>query len=261
MSERVIHIALDMDEAKNCEIANINQFHSLTELVENVKEQLAIQSIDSSGYGFFTKTDQLLVASIEDIQNMQGANGIKMENLILRDLKEEAKANTKELQKMTSKLKKEKKNIGKIEESKESRYVEVITRVLNNIEANNDFFQRKYVEADGVKDIMLLIMECQDAQAYQIIHTLTKMLAFLLKWDFAVINIKNKTQKYFTKFMDLADINDEIHKQVLKIIFNCASRLPESFDVILQTVKEHSEKKKTQPFNSLLQTLESQDES
>jgi len=124
---------------------------------------------------------------------MQGANGIKMENLILRDLKEEAKANTKELQKMTSKLKKEKKNIGKIEESKESRYVEVITRVLNNIEANNDFFQRKYVEADGVKDIMLLIMECQDAQAYQIIHTLTKMLAFLLKWDFAVINIKNKT--------------------------------------------------------------------
>jgi len=57
MSERVIHIALDMDEAKNCEITNINQFHSLTELVENVKEQLAIQSIDSSGYGFFTKTD------------------------------------------------------------------------------------------------------------------------------------------------------------------------------------------------------------
>ena len=184
----------------------------------------------------------------------------KMDNLILRDLKEEAKVNVKEIQKIFSKTKKDYKNDAKIEEEKEMTYVKKLEKIVQNLEQSLEYFIQSIIQENGVKEIMLLIVDCQRVHAYHLIYTLCHILATLFKWDFAVDNIKSKTEKYIAKFFELGDINDQINRQTIKIIYSCASHLPESFDVILKTAIEQSEKKNTQPFSNLLSRLESEDE-
>jgi len=60
-------------------------------------------------------------------------------------------------------------------------------------------------------------------------------------------------------FLTLADINEQVKKQIVRIFFNCACHLTESFDDMQKAASAHAVKSESLPFQTLIKGFESND--
>ena len=60
-------------------------------------------------------------------------------------------------------------------------------------------------------------------------------------------------------FLKLADINEPVRKTIVRIFFNCACHLTESFENINKAASSYAEESASLPFQSLMKGFESND--
>ena len=117
----MIVIYLDSDESQIVQIDNIENFESLVELMNTCKKKFKLGAIDISEYGLLAKQQQILIKDIGDIVKNKKVIGdqetflqdkdyyddnLKTDNLIFRNLNEEAKVALEDLKAITKDIKK-----------------------------------------------------------------------------------------------------------------------------------------------------------
>ena len=85
-------------------------------------------------------------------------------------------------------------------------------KVAYNLRADLETFVVAFVKREGIKDIMMLIEECQALKENAMIAIACSMLAAVLGWTCGIEAIKKKAKRYFEKFFELAAIDDSIKK-------------------------------------------------
>ena len=88
------------------------------------------------------------------------------------------------------------------------------------------------MKLDGIKEIMLLIEECQETEDYEIIYICGGMLATIFMYGCGIKAIKKKAKKYFEKFFELSNINEFIKRQFIRIFLNISNNMSDCFDLI-----------------------------
>ena len=87
-----------------------------------------------------------------------------------------------------------------------------LRKVAFNFRADLETFITAFVKREGLKDIMMLIEECQVLKEKEMVAVACSMLATLLAWGCAIDAIKKKAKKYFEKFFELSDVDENAKK-------------------------------------------------
>jgi hypothetical protein len=85
-------------------------------------------------------------------------------------------------------------------------------KVAYNLKADLETFVIAFVNREGIKDIMMLIEECQALKENAMIAIACSMLAAVLGWTCGIEAIKKKAKRYFEKLFELAAIDDSVKK-------------------------------------------------
>lgn len=269
-----INVELDSDANQVYTIRDINKVQDLDEIMRQCQKNMQLPpDFNELEYGFKTKGQQILIAEIGDIvkdkqkdsgkeEFMQDKdfydNNMKVDTLILRNLKTEAKDSILELQATTKLVKKkaERKDIMiSKKSSKDKDALGKMKKISYNLRAELDVFVEEYVACNGVKEIMFLIEECQEADDNDLIYVACQMLAVIFMYGCGIEAISAKPRKYFEKFFELSAINEYIKKQVIRIFLNIANSMSNCFDNIDKAANNYARDSDTNVYQTLIQGL------
>ena len=91
--------------------------------------------------------------------------------------------------------------------------VGTIKKVSYNLKSQIDEFVKLFLDIDGIKEIMELIVESQRVKQNDFIQTLCNMLATCLLYKERIdVIAKKKPKKYFEKFFQLSAIDEHVKK-------------------------------------------------
>ena len=274
------YIALASDEQKLIEIKDMSDINSLDDLMEYCKKKFLMPDMDESKFGFKTKNEHILLRSIGEIVKNKATHDtedwqkekdiydgkLKTDHLLVVELEPEGKVSVGEVKSITKELQKLQRD-GKVDVNKLQSKKELLhkmKKVSYNLRADQEMFVDSFVANDGIKNFMQLIEECQlideiivreelDCQIQQdLIAVICQALACIFSFRSGVEAIKKKAKKYFEKFFELSAINQQTKKQVIKVFFNLATHLEDSFDNIVKAAMSYSRETNSIAFQPLI---------
>ena len=171
----MITIYLDSDESQVVQIENLDKITSVDDLLLKCKKKFKLTDIDISQYGFLTKQQQILIKDIGDIIKARKVQGdeenfmkdkdyyddnLKTDTLVFRNLNDEGEVAIEDMKAITKDLKKAAKS-DKPRKAKD--HIGIYKKISYNIRAEQDTYVDAFVRLDGIKEIMQLIEESQEA--------------------------------------------------------------------------------------------------
>ena len=110
-------------------------------------------------------------------------DNLKADTLVFRDLKNEAALSIAEVKAMTKDFKKA---ANPERPRKPKDHIGAYKKISYNIRAEQDAYVNTFIELDGIKETMLLIEECQEAQKFDMVQVSCQILAALFMYSNAI---------------------------------------------------------------------------
>ena len=134
-------------------------------------------------------------------------DNLMTDTLICVDLRLEAQLAKDELCSVTRDLESKNKEKGLIKKS-----LGKLKRLSKNVRADHEIFVEEFVKLEGIKEIMILIEESQKQEEYDIVQVCCQILSNIFMYKCGFRAIQKKAKKYFEKFFELSDLNEQIKK-------------------------------------------------
>ena len=134
-----------------------------------------------------------------------------------------------------------------------------LNKIAMNFNAKQDIFNTTFINQEkGLKEVMLLIDESLKINQEQIINYCIQILLNIFSYIQGIDHIRDKQEQYFKMFFNLTSDMTHIRKNILRIFYQIANRLQDSFDFIVDKAEElaGSSKPKTKPFQTLFENLD-----
>lgn len=215
----------------------------------------------------------MLISSIYDIDKSRGQHSdtqsflrdtdfydqnLKSDELIFRDLAEEAYHTAEIIEKATKLMRKtaEKNEMAdQRAQEKIKKMIGEMKKISYNFRANIDSFIKEFVGKDGIKRLMELLVEAQSFESNELIAHICNILSTIFNFKVGTDAIKKKPRKYFEKFFELSGINENVKKQIVKIFYNITLQMTDSFDNIEKAAMSYARDSETMPFETLISGL------
>jgi len=78
------------------------------------------------------------------------------------------------------------------------------------------------------------------------------MLSTTFYYKCGIDAIKKRARKYFEKFFELSSIDEFVKKQTIRIFYNVAQNMTDSFDAIDKSATNYARDSESMPFESLI---------
>lgn len=177
--------------------------------------------------------------------------------LILRNLHDEAKDTVKEIKKISKEMQKkvETHKKSKLKYERDAETVSKLKKISYNLRSELEQYVEKFVEESGIKQLMYIIEDSQDLKDYEMIESVCKILHITFMYECGVDSITKNARKYFEKFFELSSINQYIKKQTIRIFCNITNNMPDCFDKIDKAASNYARDANKKMYEQLIDCL------